>query len=63
MSHPNPYFFSSDKQIGLVRCSRHVAEWIINKCSFVPVAGYSYGFQKCITMFWIDSVVLLDIRT
>jgi len=39
-----------------------VAEWIINKCSFVPDV-YSYGFQVYMTMYWIDRVVLLYLRT
>jgi len=38
--------FVSDQQDGLAGCCRHVVEWIINKGSFVPDAGFPYGFQE-----------------
>jgi len=38
MSHPNP--FVSDQQVVLAGVSRHVTEWIMSKCLFVPAAGY-----------------------
>jgi len=44
MSHLDP-FFVSDQHVGLARCNNHVAEWIVSKCSFVPVAGCSYGLK------------------